>query len=792
MKKILTIMLSMLMVFSSCLMISADDWAYDQTTSLTVTYADEKLVFEVKGDNAEKYLSAVVDGSGYIEFHQNEPYFHGKITNKKASDITRDGNKLVVTKQTLLDRGYYSGEYYIGIYTSDTCISCDSIKIDLGSELAANRIDDLRLVGEIPTPKDGESTSIDKSTLYLADANGNKVSENEFDFYWKEQFISNDGTKHYVPMSSNTFAANKTYALAITYAYVGNPDYNNEITLAHNDQKYTQSSYSIFGPDANGEYADCKSDIVACNYNKTGGGSYLKTHSGAHFMIGEFVAKTSKDIEIFAKQDANGDLVISASGSDAKELIDKLYQGVYNDYSAEPSVYKWAYIKLEHSDKYQGYIENRNIIYSDNATYQDIYLSKVDDYTLKMTKEDLVKGNFIDGDYELEFLLDNNVTYPIVSLNLKTGVTFTPNMSSKIDIQVDMSAPVEGEKAEVDLSKIVVTDEKGNKLPTVDKLNGQNVGYDAFWVEKNDDSSKGGEYIQVEDDKFVAGKTYCLMVYYSYYADKGDYVGDTIEVTSNKNFTNKGSFSPFGFTSGTGLDIVDFTCFYASFEAGKVKLEETYSPNLKTEIASKVAIKNNSNEVQTLIPVEPKEKAAIASGKNLEVQMIVGSQRTVMEKNKDDVAKVETKVASDGLTKGAIYDISIYKNIEGETEKTPVTYTKADTVISFPLEDYLINTNSSINREYKVVRVHNGETTVLDATYDSATKSITFKTDKFSTYAICYKDSKKEEKKEESNTSSNTSSTKVVTCEEAMNSKNWTWSESKKACVYKVSNTSSK
>ena len=35
------------------------------------------------------------------------------------------------------------------------------------------------------------------------------------------------------------------------------------------------------------------------------------------------------------------------------------------------------------------------------------------------------------------------------------------------------------------------------------------------------------------------------------------------------------------------------------------------------------------------------------------------------------------------------------------------------------------------------------------------------------------------------------SDTKIVTCEEAMNSKDWTWSESKKACVYKVSDTSS-
>ena len=35
-------------------------------------------------------------------------------------------------------------------------------------------------------------------------------------------------------------------------------------------------------------------------------------------------------------------------------------------------------------------------------------------------------------------------------------------------------------------------------------------------------------------------------------------------------------------------------------------------------------------------------------------------------------------------------------------------------------------------------------------------------------------------------------SSKVVTCEEYMHSKDWTWSETKKACVYKVSNTSSK
>ena len=41
-------------------------------------------------------------------------------------------------------------------------------------------------------------------------------------------------------------------------------------------------------------------------------------------------------------------------------------------------------------------------------------------------------------------------------------------------------------------------------------------------------------------------------------------------------------------------------------------------------------------------------------------------------------------------------------------------------------------------------------------------------------------------------TGRDTSANKAISCEEYMNSKNWTWSEVKKACVYRVSNTSSK
>ena len=159
----------------------------------------------------------------------------------------------------------------------------------------------------------------------------------------------------------------------------------------------------------------------------------------------------------------------------------------------------------------------------------------------------------------------------------------------------------------------------------------------------------------------------------------------------------------------------------------------------------------------------------------------------------DSVKAEDKKLVNDNLvgnTLGQILNITLVKEVE--SSKTEVKETNAGLKISVDLDDSLVNKDSSIERTYKVIRVHDGKTEILDASYDASGKKVTFTTDKFSTYAIVYKDAKKEEKKEETNTSSNTSSTKVVTCEEAMNSKNWTWSEAKKACVYRVSKTSTK
>ena len=57
----------------------------------------------------------------------------------------------------------------------------------------------------------------------------------------------------------------------------------------------------------------------------------------------------------------------------------------------------------------------------------------------------------------------------------------------------------------------------------------------------------------------------------------------------------------------------------------------------------------------------------------------------------------------------------------------------------------LINKDSKTKREYYIARSHNGKVDILETKYNEKTNSLTFETDKFSDYAILYKDTKEKE-----------------------------------------------
>ena len=63
-----------------------------------------------------------------------------------------------------------------------------------------------------------------------------------------------------------------------------------------------------------------------------------------------------------------------------------------------------------------------------------------------------------------------------------------------------------------------------------------------------------------------------------------------------------------------------------------------------------------------------------------------------------------------------------------------------DINLSIDIPQNLINENEGVTRSYQIIRVHDGAAETLDAQYDAETKSLTFNTDRFSTYALGYKD----------------------------------------------------
>lgn len=107
-------------------------------------------------------------------------------------------------------------------------------------------------------------------------------------------------------------------------------------------------------------------------------------------------------------------------------------------------------------------------------------------------------------------------------------------------------------------------------------------------------------------------------------------------------------------------------------------------------------------------------------------------------------AKVELSAelvdtASNSNSQNAInLEMNLKKNIAGDD--IPITELDNSIELSVAIPDSLINNNTSVTREYQVKRMHNGNSEVLDCTFDSKTNTLNFKTDKFSLYTISYTD----------------------------------------------------
>ena len=169
-----------------------------------------------------------------------------------------------------------------------------------------------------------------------------------------------------------------------------------------------------------------------------------------------------------------------------------------------------------------------------------------------------------------------------------------------------------------------------------------------------------------------------------------------------------------------------------------VKKEKSKTPVYSTEAnagagAPQTTFSQTTKELLDAIGLTAAEKKAIANGANVNVVLNV-NVKTLTEK---EAKLIESVIGKNKMAE--TYDINLLLQVAGLADRN-ITDPSSAIGITITIQDKFINTDTSVKRVYRMVRIHDGKATVIDGTFDANTKQFTFATDGFSTYALVYED----------------------------------------------------
>jgi hypothetical protein len=153
-----------------------------------------------------------------------------------------------------------------------------------------------------------------------------------------------------------------------------------------------------------------------------------------------------------------------------------------------------------------------------------------------------------------------------------------------------------------------------------------------------------------------------------------------------------------------------------------------------------VALENSTEELLGSDIFTAAEKRAIANGSSAKVYVGIDSlpAANVPQADRNAIENEATSVLGINFTISYM-DMSLFKQI-GSAASQKVSEPGVGIKVTVELPENMINRNVGVSRRYVVIRIHNGEVTTIQPTFDAATNKLAFSTDRFSTYAIAYTD----------------------------------------------------
>ena len=166
------------------------------------------------------------------------------------------------------------------------------------------------------------------------------------------------------------------------------------------------------------------------------------------------------------------------------------------------------------------------------------------------------------------------------------------------------------------------------------------------------------------------------------------------------------------------------------------KVEKDYQ---QYDGAPVVSVNNSSDELKASV-LTPKELEMVAKGENAKVVMKVMDISDSVSNEEKELIRGQLASMNANVDLSVLYvDLSLYKQV-GNQEQTKVTQTNSKISITIEVPERFINTDTSKNRSFYIIRIHDSVATRIEGIYDPVTHRFTFETDRFSTYALTYQD----------------------------------------------------
>lgn len=146
-----------------------------------------------------------------------------------------------------------------------------------------------------------------------------------------------------------------------------------------------------------------------------------------------------------------------------------------------------------------------------------------------------------------------------------------------------------------------------------------------------------------------------------------------------------------------------------------------------------INIASAADQLLNLAKLSEDENKAVKAGNK--TQFVLSASG--MTPTKEEIALIQSVFGNNVI--GQYLNLNLTLKISGRADRQ-ITDLSAPMYIAITIPQNLVNHDSSIERTYRIVRIHDGVATLIDGNYDAATNQFTFATDGFSTYALVYED----------------------------------------------------